>query len=529
MACFINDLKYEDVIQKEDVGDIWKYAKGSYIDRGSTPVEAIHGTAADLGLPREWVARAFTEPKSMRKITNEMYKTMSDRRRAISEAKDMVRGLNTPPLKKIIQTIWRTPFAVAVAGHGTVGMQTHAGAALFRPSTWGTYFKNFGRQYSYSFSKVAHEKAMQELVTRDNYILAKRSGLANDPNLTYTDYGQYAKWIPKVLGKAVGQRGFDVLKVYRQDAFDYEWSKVPESIKSDPTAAKDMAQFVAENVNHGSGVADIGHGTLSEVAQAGLFAAKLEGSRWARIIGDPIKTVNTVLNWKNASAAERHIAVVRVKHAAEFAGFYYLTLLANNAILEASGSDDRVNLTDYSRSDWLKHKVAGRTLGIEGNLIAPIRLLAQVTDASLGTRKPYQKMESRFESVAKSVGSYGRGKLSPAAGVGVDVLSQSDFMGNVMPTSSDIPKKGKHQLTYGEYAGQRGPIPLSGFIREVYDDFREQGMDAATATNLIRGFSVLGAETTGAKVGHEPQTKVTTSTSQSTPKSLAPRYRTPKL
>lgn len=504
--CYPSDLK-DPKFTREEIVAIWRFAKDSYIDRGADISETIRGVANDLGLRQEWVARAFTEPKAIRNITNDMYRKMSDRRRAVQEAKDIVNGLDKPMVKRIWDAIWQTPFAVAVAGHGTVGMQTHAGASLFRPLTWDTYFKNFGRQYEYSFSKAAHEAAMQELVRDPNYITAKRGGLANDPARTYTDYGVYAKWIPKILGKAIGQRGFDVLKKYRQDAFNYEWNRVPDSIKSDPAAAKDMAENLSDMINHASGVADIGHGPIPTAVNKLSFAARLEASRWARIIGDPIKTVDTFANWKNASAADRQVAMTRLKHAAEFTGFYIATLIANNGILAASGSKDRVNLTDPTKPDWLKHKVAGRTLALEGNLIAPIRLLAQLVYAGIGPRQPYQRTESRFETAEKAVGGYLRGKAAPAVGIAIDLASGSDFMGNVMPGRSDTPKKGKHQLAVGEYIGQRGPIPLSGFLREIYDDFREQGMSAATITNLMSGLAVLGAETTGVKVGHELKSK----------------------
>jgi hypothetical protein len=504
--CYPSQLQ-DPKFSNEESRDIWNYARVTYIDKGVEISDTIKNVATDLGLKPEWVAKAFTEPKAIRSITNEMYKKMSDRRRVVQDAKDIVNGLDKSPIRKVFDTIWRTPFAIAVAGHGTVGMQTHAGAALFRPSTWNTYFTNFGRQYKYSYNKAAHEAAMQELVRDPNFITAKRAGLANDPSATYTDYGVYAKWIPKVLGKAIGQRGFDVLKKYRQDAFNNEWSKVSESIKSDPQATKDLAKNLAEMINHSSGVADIGHGPVPTGISTLTFAARLEASRWARIIGDPIKTVGTFTDWKNSSAADRHVAVIRLRHAAEFTGFYVATLIANQAMLSASGSKDQINFTDPSKSDWLRHKIAGRTIGLEGNLMAPIRLLGQLIYNAFGPRQPYQRMESRFESETKTVGGYVRGKLSPAAGIAVDVATQSDFMGNPLPFSKDKPKAGKHQLAIGEYLGQRGPIPLSGAIREVYDNFKEQGMDAATATNLIRGLAVLGAETTGAKVGMEPKPK----------------------
>lgn len=504
--CYLDDIK-DFKFTQDEISDIWKYAKDAYIDRGEKFENTISGIATDLGLKPEWIAKALTEPKVIRPITNQMYAKMAERRKTIQNAKDYVRGIDTPLLKKVWNTIYNTPFAVAVGFHGTVGMQTHAGASLFKPSTWNTYFPNFINQFKYSVRPAIHEAAMQDLVRRPNYITAKRAGLANDPSQTYTDYGLYAKWIPKMLGREMGKRGFDVLKAYRQDAFDYEWSKVPADVKSDPATAKEYATRISEMVNHSTGV--IGkneRGWLAQAARAAnplAFAAKLEASRWARIIGDPVKTVDTFVNWKNASAADRHIALRRLRNASEFLAFYYTTLLANNAFLQATGSKDRVNFTDPSKSDWLSHKIAGRPVFLEGRLLAPVRLLAQLVQ-STWFPKDYEKRDQPFIRDVKDLGQYARGKLAPFPSELVDLITGRDYTGRPLPTSTET-VKGKEPVGWTEYLLSRGPIPLAGGTREIYTDLRNNGMSALQVTDLLKGLAITASELTGAKVGAEQQ------------------------
>lgn len=510
--CFVSDLK-DFRFSEEERQDIFKYAKDAYIHQGKTFPDTIHGVAHDLGLKPEWVARAFSERGPIRRITNDVYAKMSHTRRVQQAARDFVRSIDTPMYKRVASAIFNAPFSIAVFGHGTVGMQTHSGASLFRPSNWNSYFHNVVRQFS-AMRPAVHESMMQHLVRDEHFIEAQRSGLAIDPARPYTDYEVYGRFFSKSAIKPIravlemGQRGFDVLKVYRLEQWKAEMARVPESLKIDPQDRIAVGKSIAEMVNHGSGVSDIGHGTLAKGASKILFAAKLEGSRWARIIGDPIKTVNTFLDWKNADAGQRAVAQRRLRNAVEFAGFYYATLLANNAMLAAFGSQNRVNLTDPTKSDWLLHKVGDHTLSLEGHVLAPVKFLAKIAHDLWGERTKFQRSthESRFDSATGHTGKYLRGKLSPFFATGTDVATGSDFIGRPLPFSSEKSTADKPRYSWSEYALSKGPIPLSGAIREMYDAFREQGMSAMQATTFLRGLAIMGAESLGTKIGKASET-----------------------
>lgn len=398
----------------------------------------------------------------------------------------------------------RAPFAIAIYGHGTVGMITHAGGRMFLPSQWGTYWRNFGSQWKLWVNKDYHDRAIYKLVNDPDYSFWKHAGAAVDPHSIYTDYGLYAKWGGKF--GAAGKRGFDALKIYRLEANKAEWAKVPESIKNDPQQAAVMARNIAQMNNHATGVANIGHGPLATTLQTVMFAAKLEASRWARIIGDPAKTIYTFTDWKNAAAADRHIAVTRLKHAAEFGAFYFAALLANQGINQALGTGQKVNLTDPTKSDWLKFKAAGHTIALDGGLLAPVRFLGHVIAGDLMARRTkFQQMKgNRFQQATTTAGQYARGKFSPTASIATDVGTGSDYAGRPLPFSKDQPSfKDQTRYTWGEYLWSHGPIPLTGAAEVVYNALRQQGMSGLQAETFLKALAVAAAESTGAHVNED--------------------------
>ncbi len=538
--CFPSQLK-EFPFTQDEVVAIWKYAKENYIDKGSRDIEdTIAGVSKDLGLRRDWVARALTRNKSIKPMTLDMYRKISDRNLAVRQAKDMVRGIDTPNYKNVIHAIKEFPRSLAVFGHGTVGMITHAGANIFRPTAWRTYWPNFIRQFKFMTNSGVHQMAMDDLVSSDNFNLGKKAGLANDPATIYTDYGKYAKF----FGAEWGRRGFDALKVLRQETFDQFWQKVPESIKADPEAALDMAKSRAEAINHATGVITMRQDSfLSQAAKAAdpvTFAAKLEASRWARIIGDPIKTIDTFANWKNATAGERSVALARLGHAAEFTSFLVATLALNESLLNATGSDNHINFDDPAKSDWLKHKIFGYTVALDGGLLMPVRLLGELVFKDFLGTKAQRRGDTKTTAALKDLGYYAMGKANPAVEVGKELLTGEDFTGREVPFSlpkavrsikgEDEPtsKPGKEPLTVTEYALSHGPIPLSGATKEIYNEFRQDGMTAVDTLSLLRGLAIFGAESTGAKV-QAIKPEATSSGSSSVPKPKAPKLPKPGL
>lgn len=532
---------------KQKLNYMWNWAKDHYIDKGVHPHDAIVQTAHDLGYTPEEVLHGFNQNKTFRQMNNQMYLDLSRRRTAVQFAKQTLMQLRQGKIARARDFLWQTPFALKVAGHGTVGMQTHAGGSLFRPSTWFTanpnrylfnpltwgkdffartpggdlmgYFPNFWRQFQYSFGekpflslhplqegRAFHERKMMELMNRPNFALARRAGLANDPTHVYTDYGFFAQFLPKYLGRDVGQRGFDVLKVFRQDQFDHEWGLVSDTIKADPKAALEHAKEIANLVNHDTGVLRKGEESIiaepftAKWTQKVAFAARLEGSRWQRFIGDPAKTLDIYARQaagRPVTDSERFFAKRNAIRAAEFTASYFMGLLINDALQKAAGSKNRINFFDPSRPDFWANKMGDHTAYIEGRVLAPVRLVARLIQATWYP-KPYEKREEPFIRGVKIAGYYARGKLSPAAELATETYTGRSYSGRPLPwAKGQKPTPGKPREGWIEYGSTFAPIPAEGVVRDIYDSMRHRGMSHVQATDVIQSLGTFAMEMMG--------------------------------
>jgi hypothetical protein len=419
-----------------------------------------------------------------------------------------------PALVRGAKAIQGGLFSMKVFGHGTVGMQTHAGALLFRPTQWNLYFRNFSRQFGLMFNKDYHTRAMQTLREHPLIARAKSAGLEVDPSKGRTDYAQYAEWArSSPIGwlrniANAGSRGFDALKLYRMDMFEREVRNLPRDIATDSSSRKEIEKMIATDINHWTGFADIGHGPLVKGAQTLMFAPKLEASRWARIAGDPIKIINSLGNIATgkASRAETYQTRQRIKMYAEIAAVYFGSLAANQAILSATGSKQKINMTDPRKADYMMHKGLGFVGAFEGRLMSPVRLLAQIIQNAYGERSKIQQAthETRLQSTASDVLKYGRGKLAPLPALAADVFDRKDFAGRPLPFSDEKPRYAdQKKYTWPEYLSQQGPIPAAMVTREVYNALQDKGIPDPQARAFMNGLVAFATGGVGAHVHEE--------------------------
>jgi hypothetical protein len=500
----INEVKGKlvDVVAKESVPPqvkaIWNHAKSNYIDKGQIPFDIlVRNVAQDLKITEREVIDAFAAPKTARQITIDMYRLMNKRRDVVNSAKHWVGDLNAPWLWKPFKDLHHFIFGQTVLGHA-VGMETHAGQWVFDPTVFNTYWRNVGRQFKIWANSVAHEKLLQDIESNPYYYLAKRSGLGVDIQKSIDQYQLYSNWIGKI-GKA-GSRSMDALKSFRLDLFQHFWEQAPKSLQT-ADYAKELSSFI----NHSTGVSDFqmtfgkGAGRM-DIAGNVLFASRLEGSRWARLVGDPAKHIATLTNPK-ATPAEKAIAIFWAKRTGIIAGTYLATLAVNDGLNMALGSNTRVNFTDPTKADFLCHKIGGRAVDLSSKMLSPLRFMAQIVQASI--TKP-QRGQTSYQRMSQAGGQYLRGKLTPAVGLGVDIASGTDYMGRPMPFSSQkVP--GKPKYTWPEYIlSQRGPIPMSGMVRELADIWRTQGISQIKVTDFLKALAVFGTEAVGVPVKPKP-------------------------
>lgn len=471
---------------------IWSHMR-DYIDRGEDFRNARTKTATDLGIKPDQVTSALTQTPKAKRITDDLYRQMAQRRAARSRAESWVKDVNTPIELKALKGIRDAMFNIRVAGgiHGTVGPVTHAGKNLFMPSHWANYFPNIVRTWKAVVNSGYYERAMQDLEDNPNYIPGKRAGLANDPHVFYDEYQNTQ--LQKFLG--AGNRGFGVLKIMRQDFFDSQWNALADSQKT-PEMAKEIAAWA----NHATGAVKT-KALSGEAGRSILFAGPLEASRWAWLVGDNAKALWTLRNWGKASESQKWFAKQQGKDVGQFIATYGAALALNQGLLIAVGSKDRVNFTDPQKGAWLRMKIGGRAIEPTGGIISAIDFVGRLGGNLFGKKRP---METRFEAVSKTLGGHGRGKLSPGLGTATDLLTRSDYRGRPLPFSSDKSTAAKPRYTWPEYLWSQSPIPVAEAAHDIYSTWREQGMSKPLADVLLKGIvvgTISGA--TGIHIGDE--------------------------
>lgn len=439
---------------------------------------------------------------------------LADARRKLDEDRKAYERENRSKPQQAIDAVKDTAHlitAIKIIGHGTVGMITHAGGLIWRPTQAAIYWRNFGRQWPMWLNKSYHEQLIYKLKTDPQFEMWKRAGASIDPEQTYTDYGMYAKWLGAV-GKN-GARGFDALKLTRLELNKSAWENVSLSIKADPVAALETQKQIAAMNNKATGAITKGDtdalNTLARTgpAEALLFAPKLYASRWTRVVLDPVKTLKTFVDWKSASDAEKYAATQKVKNAGEFAATYFAALVVNQGILAATGSGQNVNFSDPKKGDWLKFKAGGKEIVADGGLLDPVRLLGQLVWGDLlsaRTKNEQYRDGTRFQKVTEDLGKYLRGKFNPTLGLVVDSVTGGDYAGRPLPFSNEPPRyKDQPKYKWGEWLAEQGPIPISGGVKVAYDEMRKKGLSEAQVKDVIQGAAVSVIGTSGVHLSDE--------------------------
>ena len=280
------------------VKTLWTRAKTEYIDKNETDKgDTVHKLADDLGIDAKDVLNGLSQTKQVKRIADDVWQKQRQARQLKNAAKRWIEHSQETWLQKTLPTVAKTMFSMKVGLHGTVAMGTHA--PLVAATHPNIFLENFGKMYKLVASPEFYEMQQSAMSRRPNYTIAQRNGLVNDMSkMEDFDDPQLAQGFPKMsawfkekldrvhLGRlsGMGTRGYSVLKILRQDLFDQEWNKLAESDKTDS-----MAKAIADSVNHIAGVTKAGAGKLGRVASYALFAPKLEASRVAVMVADPIE------------------------------------------------------------------------------------------------------------------------------------------------------------------------------------------------------------------------------------------------
>ena len=497
--------KRERKLQGDPLLRVWTKAK-EYLDAGMDNFDDIRKKlATDLGMSIEQVTRTMAQDNRAKYLADNLWRKQQAQRNLKSEAKRWVQSLSTPGYQRVINSVPKIMFGLKVGFHGTVALGTHAPTVAFQPRFWNAYVRDFGKMYKMVGSKSYYEMQVQDLMRRDNYITARRAGLVNDP-FVFEDYNSpdTAKYFGKLTG--MGNRGYTVLKILRQDMFDQQWNQLPKSAQ-----IPEMAQALADGINHATGVVK---GRAPTAANLALFAPRLEASRVAWLVVDPKKAAGTLLNWKNATQGEKFFAMNQIKEKAWVVGTLSSLLALNAGVLSAIGSKQKINLSDPFKSDYLKFKVAGMTVSYGNPMITMARLPLRLFVGIVNEGK-FSKLVYEDENVATILFEYVRSQMSPFAGTATDLAIGRDFMRKplpragfgLLPGKTNLPKRLKAEgikpYTWTEYGLQQAAmIPVQEGLKEVWG--KDLMMDANARENSLKALAtiiVMGG--TGARIGQD--------------------------
>jgi hypothetical protein len=249
----------------------------------------------------------------------------------------------------------------------------------------------------------------------------------------------------------------------------------------------DIGQNLAEWANHATGS---GKGSFSKLGGEVLFGPKLTEAKVRRVTTDPLKTAKTFANWGKATPGEKAAAWTRLSGATQFLATNLGFLAANQGLLYALGSKEEVNYKNPMKGDWMAFK-GEHMHGYVPGLHTEIRTLAKFLAVSFASKKELRG-ESRFSGAAKIVGQYGMAKLTPSIQRPLEIGFGQDWLGRPLPWSAEEGTERQPKLTYGEYAGDIGPIPLSGPIGYVYDQLQKTGMNKGDSLATVKALITEG-------------------------------------
>jgi len=322
--------------------------------------------------------------------------------------------------------------------------------------------------------------------------------LVNDP-VSLEDFNNpnMNQYIAHLTG--MGNRGYSVLKILRQDMFDQQWNNLPESAQ-----IPEVAAAIADGVNHSTGVVK---GKAPKGSNVALFAPRLEASRVAWLAVDPAKAGKTFANWKNATEGEKHFAIQQVKEKAWVLGTAASLLAMNQGFLSATGSDQKINFSDPMKGDWLKFKGMGMQMSYGNPMITMVRLPVRLNSIRTSNGGKLKNVIYPDESMGNEVLKYIRSQLSPVASFAADIafkgdyqnrpLPQMPFSGQPIPLPKRLKAQGVKPYTWPEFFTEVAlPIPAEEAAREVWKDglgmSQEQQNKALKALVIISFMSATG-------------------------------------
>lgn len=476
------DGKKDNKFTPDEAKAIWDYGRKQYLDKGIGFNEMIKKVALDTGLSFKQVSEAITSPK-IKPISDEMWAKQAAVRRSNIKVKDYIESHNKDnPISKFFKAVSKFPKAVTTAFHGHIFAGTHYPMGFVTPSQWGIYFNGIGKAWRNAYgSEGFHEKEVQALTSDPNYTLAKRAGLQNDVDNTNIDEFEKGGKIFGALGRT-GAKGFLGMKWTRQSMFNDYWGNLPEEQKTN-----ESAKVVASLVNLATGASNL---KIPDALQEGMFAAGMESARWGRLFQNPAKAIEKSTNILSDIVKGNPVKPedkVFLKVWGSRVGQQMATLLgvlgANAYVQSKINPKNPVNLTDPTKTDWLKLKGDNTDIDLSGGTLGVKSFLSSIGTYALNDQNHSKEVS---DIGGKSI-QYARGKLSPLYGDIADIGFGTDLTGNPLPFSNKTPASYAHKLSWPEYIFQKSPIFIAEAVKNMYDNAQDNGIPKSHVDKIVNG------------------------------------------
>ena len=464
---------------------LWDYAKEEYLDKGVSYIETVKQVSKDTGLSIPQVGAAFESPKT-KPMTDTQWKNQHKLRMGRIKTEDYIESQERSPLYAAWRKVSSVPRELVTALHGHVFMGTHYPMGLATPEDWGKYFPAIKESVKAAYSNKGYaEKLASSIENNKNYTTALRSGLKIDINDVRSDTYE----IPStMLGKnakslsEVGTRGFLGMKDMRLKLWNSEWNRLPDSEKT-----PEVAETLSYLFNVATGATNV---QIPTVLKEGLFSAPMESARWGRLFKSPamaadagIRILNNLRKGEDIKPKDKVFLKVWGKRVGQQLAFYSAAIAASAALQNKLYPNNKINLTDPSKKDWMMIKIANTTLDISGGILGLAQMLY-----TLGSVVSQSKSKRNSdEGVGSTLYKYGVGKLSPAVGDLVEAGVGYDFNGNPLPFRDKKPTSYGHKLSWGEYLSSKAPIFAEGTIHNIFYGSEEGGLSQSKTEKLLNG------------------------------------------
>ena len=476
--------KKDNKFSIDEAKDIFNYAKKNYLDKDVSFSDMLARVSNDLGLSWRQISDALTSPK-VKPISDAMWKKRADYMKNRTATKNWVESQSKSVPLKALRKVSSAVRGVAVFGHGGIFIGTHAGMTLFNPSQWNKVIPAFIRGWKFAYGNRAnYERRIEQLRNDRNYIIAQRGGLKNNPDVINTEEFQKSQEVFKKIGGEAGIKGFNAIKVLRQDLFNYHYDRLSEIEKNDPESIEQIAKLV----NNATGATNL---KLPEWVNETTFAGGMEAARWGKLTRNPARAaavaLKAIVTPEKATTAERVFAKVWARRVGEQLGTMTALLMANAALQNTINPKNPTNLTNPNDPDFLKFKFGNLTIDPTSGMRGVAMFMYGIGKVPFKTQKEL-KGDTRLQAAGKSVFGYGRGKLAPLYSTVADFVTQQDYNKNPLPFSKDKPTPGHHRLTWGEYLWQKAPLPVAEAATVTYKSAEESGSDKVTLRHVFNGF-----------------------------------------